>query len=232
MNTEHNQITQLRDLASQVRSYQTDRGWTDAQLCREISQVATANDFTSLKVLDVNGRISRVQYASGTGWSQASLVVNSEAVDVRVFDDGSHAVVQRGIATASDFDIDGSGTSPVVISLGTTPVSGSSLLVWAAADLSTIAAPTDNKGNTLTLVEQDTYVPFPGYGFRLYTAPNAAGGAGHTVSLVKTSLTVGESTLIAMMVPGVNVLDTSSVYRAAAGAGGDLVSATVVVPAG
>ena len=60
----------------------------------------------------------------------------------------------------------------------------------------------------------------------------ATGGAGHTVSLTKTSNTAGESTFIALMLPGSTILLATEVFRSAAGAGGALVSNSLTLPAG
>ena len=132
----------------------------------------------------------------------------------------------------SDFDIEGSGTSPTTATLGSTPASGHSLIVLSAADLSTIGTPTDNKGNTLTLAQSQTYPSFPSYGFRMHTKAAASGGAGHVVSLTKTSNTAGESTLIAFMAPGSTISLATEVFRSAAGAGGALTSNSLTLGAG
>jgi hypothetical protein len=134
-------------------------------------------------------------------------------------------------AHGSDFDIEGSGTTPSTVTL-TTAATGSTILVFSAAELASIGTPTDNKGNTLTLLQSETYPSFPSYGFRLHAQANAAGGSTHTVSLAKTSNTTGESTLIVLEIGGPTIGGTAKVFRSAAGAGGDLVSATLTLGAG
>ena len=59
-----------------------------------LSQDDTANDYRSLKVLDVGGRVSAATLTTGSGWYQAPLTINGAARTVRFYDDGSHALVQ------------------------------------------------------------------------------------------------------------------------------------------
>ena len=58
-----------------------------------LEQVGTSNDWRSLKVLDVGGRVSAATLSSGAGYLQADMPINSVARSVRFFDDGSHATV-------------------------------------------------------------------------------------------------------------------------------------------
>lgn len=58
-----------------------------------ITQVDAANDFRSLKVLDVGGRVSAATLSSGAGYLQADMTINGVSRSVRMFDDGSHATV-------------------------------------------------------------------------------------------------------------------------------------------
>ena len=61
-----------------------------------LSQDDSANDYRSLKVMDVGGRVSAATLTTGSGWYQASLTVDSKALAVRFYDDGRHAMVTSG----------------------------------------------------------------------------------------------------------------------------------------
>ena len=134
-------------------------------------------------------------------------------------------------AHGKDFQIEGAGTTPSTVTINTA-ATGSTLLVFSAAELASIGTPTDNKSNTLTLLQSETYPSFPSYGFRLHAKAAMTGGSSHTVSLAKTSNTTGESTLIVLEIAGPTIGGSEKVFRSAAGAGGDLVSATLTLGAG
>lgn len=130
----------------------------------------------------------------------------------------------------SDFDLDGAGTSPSTVTLNSS-ANSSSLLVVTFGEFANYSAPTDNKGNTLTLVENSGYDAnkWPGFGLELYAKAGAAGGSGHVVSLTKTGSAGAETTLIVLEATGSRTLqDTSVITRAAAGAGVSYTSASVV----
>jgi hypothetical protein len=59
-----------------------------------LTQDDPANDYRSLKVLDVGGRVSAAALASGAGYLEAQVTVNGAARTVRFYDDGTHALVQ------------------------------------------------------------------------------------------------------------------------------------------
>jgi hypothetical protein len=126
-----------------------------------------------------------------------------------------------------DWDIEGSGTSPQVVTINT-QTSGSSLVVVTFARLANYGTPTDNKGNTLTLLESSGYHggAYPDYGMEVYGVANAAGGSSHAVTLTKTTANE-ESTLIVVEGKGTTIQDTSIVTRAGAGAGVAYTSASV-----
>lgn len=127
----------------------------------------------------------------------------------------------------SDFDIQGSGTSPQTVTINT-QTAGSSLIVVTLSDPGIYGTPTDNKGNTLTLLESSGYhgglwAPF---GMEVYGKASAAGGSSHAVSITKSTATE-ESTLIVIEGVGASIPDTSIVTRAGAGAGVAYTSASV-----
>jgi hypothetical protein len=59
-----------------------------------LSQDDASNDYRSLKVLDVGGRVSSATLTTGAGFFQANLQVGGVAMAVRFFDDGTQALVQ------------------------------------------------------------------------------------------------------------------------------------------
>lgn len=132
-------------------------------------------------------------------------------------------------AHAADWDLEGPGTSPQEVTL-TTQASGSSLIVATFGRAANYSAPTDNKGNTLALLESSGYASglWSGYGLEAYGVANAASGSGHTVSLTKVN-GYEESTLIAVEAKGATIQDTSVVNRAGAGAGVPYTSASVTI---
>jgi hypothetical protein len=127
----------------------------------------------------------------------------------------------------SDFDIQDSGTSPQAITINT-QASGSSILAIAFGDATAYAAPTDNKGNTYSLLESSGYQGglWAPYGMKAYGKANAAGGSSHTVSVVKDT-PVNESTLLVIEAKGSTIQDTSVITRAGAGDGVAYTSASV-----
>lgn len=77
----------------------------------------------------------------------------------------------------------GSGHAPAQLALDTA-ASGSTFLVALGGKSSDIDnGPTDNKGNTYSLVGRvEDYVDWPGYGTAVWIAKNAKGGTGHVWS--------------------------------------------------
>lgn len=60
-----------------------------------LSQADAAEDYTSLKVLDIDGRVTRSELATGAGSYEVQLGIGSTSDRVvRFFADGSHAEVQ------------------------------------------------------------------------------------------------------------------------------------------
>jgi hypothetical protein len=127
----------------------------------------------------------------------------------------------------SDFDLEGSGTSPQVVTIDT-QAAGSSILAITFGRFANYGAPTENKGNTPALLETSGYHGglWFGYGLEAYGVANAAGGTGHAVTVTKTTGTE-ESTLIVVEARGTTIQDTSVVTRAAAGDGVAYTSASV-----
>jgi hypothetical protein len=128
----------------------------------------------------------------------------------------------------SDYDLDGAGTSPSSVTFNT-QASGSSLIVPTLGQFTNYNAPTDNKGNTFSLLQTSGYPggAFPGFGMELYGVANAAGGSSHTVQFVKVISAVDETTLIAIEVKGRTIQQSNIVTRAAAGAGVALTSSGI-----
>lgn len=129
----------------------------------------------------------------------------------------------------SQFDLDGSGTSPSTANLNT-QASGSALVVAAFGNLTDIAVPADSKGNTIPQVETSGYYggQWAPYGLNLHALADVDGGSGHNVSLTKTSSPAAESTIIAVeILNGRVVKDTSIVNRQGAGAGVPYTSGSV-----
>lgn len=143
-----------------------------------------------------------------------------------------HSVVPRLGAHGKDFDLDTQGTSPSTVTLDT-QVSGSSLIVASFGEFARYAIPADGKGNTLSLLETSGYNGglWPGFGLELYGKADMAGGASHTVSLTKSTGFEGEEStlLVAEVIGGRTIQDTSVVTRAGAGAGVAYTSAAVTV---
>lgn len=133
-------------------------------------------------------------------------------------------------AHASDFDLLGAGTTPSSVALNT-QTQDSTLIVPTFGEFVQYNTPTDNKGNTLTLLKSSGYNggAYPGFGMRVYGAANAAGGSSHNVQFTKASGHASdESTLVALEVKGGRVIqDSSIVTRAGAGAGVAYASASV-----
>lgn len=129
----------------------------------------------------------------------------------------------------SDFDLAGSGTSPQTVTVETS--GPCSLIVPAFGYLQNISQPTDNKGNTFVSLGSSGYAGglWSGYGLELWAKANAAGGSGHTVSVVKATDAADESTVAVVEARGASVLqDYTIVNRAAAGAGVSYSSGNVV----
>jgi hypothetical protein len=120
----------------------------------------------------------------------------------------------------NDFDLEGAGTSPQTVTIDTQP-SGSTILAVTFTDPGIYGAPTDNKGNTYTLVQaQSGYYGgrWAPYGLEVYAKTDAAGGTGHAVSITKSTPTA-ESTLIVVEATGTTIQSSSIVTRDGAGAG-------------
>lgn len=132
-------------------------------------------------------------------------------------------------AHALDYDLHTAGTSPTSVTIAS-GAAGSSLLVCAMGDSSTMAAPTDSKGNTLSALRSSNYFgdQWAPYNMRVYGKANMVGGSSHTISATKTGGETNESTLIAIEVAGGTVIqDSSIVARESGGSGVALNSGTV-----
>lgn len=143
-----------------------------------------------------------------------------------------HSVVPRIGAHGKDFDVDAQGTSPSTVTLDT-QASGSSIIAATFGEFTRYSVGADSKGNTLSLLETSGYNGglWPGFGLELYGKADASGGASHAVSITKLGgFEIQETTLIvAEVIGGRTIQDTSVVTRAAAGAGVPYTSAAVTV---
>ncbi len=141
-----------------------------------------------------------------------------------------HSVVPRLGAHGKDFDVDAVGTSPSTVTIDT-QASGSSIIAATFGEFTRYSVGADSKGNTLSLLETSGYAGglWPGFGLELYGKANATGGSSHAVSITKsTGYEVQETTLmVAEVIGGATIQDTSVVARAAAGAGVAYTSAPV-----
>jgi len=61
--------------------------------CYRLRQDDGTDDYRSLKVLDVGGRVVSASMSAGPGYVQAELLIGGATRSVRFFDDGSHALV-------------------------------------------------------------------------------------------------------------------------------------------
>ncbi|MEO8672794.1 MAG: hypothetical protein ABI411_15860 [Tahibacter sp.] len=98
--------------------------------------------------------------------------------------------------------------SPAVTTPIATQSAGSSLLAFSAGYTSNSNGPTDNKGNNWTLLGSP--VIYNGYNgafdVKAYVSISAAGGAGHTLSIVKSGVANGELTLPFVEIRNADVL--------------------------
>lgn len=92
---------------------------------------------------------------------------------------------------------DGRATSPATTPPVTTAATGSYLLAFSAGYASNSNGPSDNKGNVWTPLGAP--VVYLGYGgvfdVKAYIVPDAVGGTGHQLSIIKNGTTAGELTL-------------------------------------
>jgi hypothetical protein len=122
---------------------------------------------------------------------------------------------------------DGRATSPALTSPVTTATRGSYLLSFSAGYASNSNGPTDNKGNVwMPLGAPVVYLGYGGvFDVKAYIVPNAVGGAGHQLSIVKNGTAQGELTLPFIEIRNAAVLqDVAQNY---APAGSVLASGTV-----
>lgn len=56
--TEHPKLTELRQIARQARDYQTERGWSDSQMLREIPQLGSTKTYK--RILDPNDSLEEL----------------------------------------------------------------------------------------------------------------------------------------------------------------------------
>lgn len=123
--------------------------------------------------------------------------------------------------------IDGSGSSPITVTIDT-QASGSSLLACGGFGvISNMATPTDNKSNTFTQRGSTTnYTAWPGSGIKLFADDSIAGGSSHTVSAVKNASVTQEATLAVVEVKNGGVIGTPSIVEPTSGATGTSGSVT------
>jgi hypothetical protein len=129
---------------------------------------------------------------------------------------------------AGDWDLQGSGTTPQSVSI-TSRVSGSSIICVTLGEFTNYTPPTDNKGNTLDLLQNSGYAGglWPGFGMEVYGKASMVGGSSHATQITKNTGT-DESTLIVVEVTGTsNITSTSIVAVSAGGAGVPYSSSTV-----
>lgn len=105
-----------------------------------------------------------------------------------------------------NYHLQGAGTNPLIVAVGDTQASGSSLLIFYACKLDEVAtAPTapvsHNKGGAVSFVDSLAYAAWTPYGARMDFVQDLAGGAGQTTSLTMLSTqATGEKTGFAMEV--------------------------------
>lgn len=114
----------------------------------------------------------------------------------------------------AQFQIDNNGTANATNSL--TTASGNTLVVCALGDVTTFAAPTDNKSNSFSLLRSSQYAggQWAPFAMEIYGAANANGGSGHVVTLTKNTNPTAEITLITAAIAGTVIEDSSIVARA------------------
>lgn len=132
-------------------------------------------------------------------------------------------------ASASAFQQQNSGISPISVTMATA-TTGSTIIIPTFVEFSTCNAPTDNKGNTISVLYNNVGYfggAFPGFGMRLCAKTNAVGGSNHIISSTKSN--VGqESSLVALEIKnGVTLISPTPITRQAAGAGVPYVSGSV-----
>lgn len=110
-------------------------------------------------------------------------------------------------------------------------IAGAGLLLLPFVALRTAifaGPPTANNGNTYTqLVSQDYGPGFPAYSLRGYFDAAVAGGSDHAVTVTKSSGDTEEMTLAVLALSGGSIVSSSTVNRAANGAGATHTSGTV-----
>lgn len=160
--------------------------------------------------------------------ARTKAYVGSGQVTMSATPPGSPFLGLHGISA----QLDGAGTSPNTVSLGTTQASGSSLVVASLGEFTTMGDPTDNKSSSFgTALRSSGYFGglWPGFGMEIFAVANIAGGAGHVVSVAKTNATL-EHSLIALEVRNGGIIKDSSITAVAgAGAGVAYTSASVTV---
>lgn len=129
----------------------------------------------------------------------------------------------------NDYDIDGAGTSPQTVTIASN--NGKAVLLLVLGNRNEQGTPTDNQSNSYAsaLLRQQGYAGglWDPYDMRVYGLATANGGASHTLSVTKTDA-VRESTIVAIATTGDVIQAHSIVARAAAGAGPNYTSLSVV----
>lgn len=129
----------------------------------------------------------------------------------------------------NDYDLDGAGTSPQTVTI--TSNNGKSVMLLVLGNRNEQGTPTDNQSNSYAsaLLRQQGYAGglWDPYDMRVYGLATANGGASHTLSVTKTDA-VRESTIVAIATTGDVIQAHSIVARAAAGAGPNYTSQSVV----
>lgn len=123
-------------------------------------------------------------------------------------------------AHGSDWDQEGPGTSPQTVSL-TTRASGGSLIVVTLGRVANYAPPTDNKGNTLSLLRSSGYHGglWSGYEMEVYGCASFAGGSSHATQFTKTNASEEGTLIVVEALRGATIQAHDIVTRAGAGDG-------------
>ncbi len=131
-----------------------------------------------------------------------------------------HGVGPRLGSHGSIFQKGGEGTSPCSVSIDT-QASGSSIVAFMFGYQPGYAVGTDSKGNTLTSQGTQGYSggQWSGYGIEAFVKANAAGGAGHTVSMTKGTPSDESTILVCEAIGATTLANNANVARADAGAG-------------
>lgn len=185
-------------------------GGISPQSVKDLSSVSTTLQTGSVSVSgEVTVQLTSNSSSLGLGQvllqTEKSLSSNNISPTLGIF--GTGEVPSIG-GHSQDIDAQGSGTTPIDISLGTT-ITGSTFFTTGSG-LATVEAPTDSVGNTFAEIgTRITYTLFGSYGVTSYYSTTKIGGASHVISRSKGSIPADisdESSFFAVEIPGVNSL--------------------------